>query len=494
MARRAEAGKQIPEKAAREAAPAAPVGALAALGIFGWRALEPVVVAALATKEPVLLIGPHGTAKSLLLNRLAQALGLLHRHYNASLLNFDDLVGYPVPSVDRARLVYVPTASSIWDAESVLFDEISRCRIDLQNKLFPIIHERVVQGLKLPNLRYRWAAMNPPAPPDVGNEEDEGTDIYRGSEPLDPALADRFPFVLEAPDFRMMSDAERRAVIGGASDEPGADAAARLRLDVDTVGRCLPAVRRELCAAACDYVSGLLPLLEKMRRQVSPRRARYLHDAVVAVHAARACADASCDPGESAYLALRCAIPHPATGRLIDGAKLLAAHRQAWALARLPRTDPARLVLSEPDPVRRVGLGLRVGLGTTELSAFVLDAYADLPPAKRVLFAAALYPVVSTRVDLTATAFEAIAEVQAHIEDRRERNHDLVPGSRRFELWREVTHVLAGLMKETAADRTLHNALLVAFERDEEDFGPASLVTWFRELVELFGWSKEASP
>lgn len=491
MARRAEAAKNRNDELPEDGPPAG-TGALGALGILGWHALEPVVIAALATEEPVLLIGPHGTAKSLLLNRLAWALGLRHRHYNASLLNFDDLVGYPVPSEDRTRLVYIPTASSVWDAESVLFDEISRCRIDLQNKLFPIIHERVVQGLELPRLRYRWAAMNPPAPPDSEDDQDDDVDIYRGSEPLDPALADRFPFVLEAPDFRSMTEVERRAVIGGGAGQPGADAAARLRLEVETARRCLPAVREQLCAAACDYVAALLPLLEKLRRRVSPRRARYLHDAVIAVHAARLCADARCDPGESAYLALRCGLPHPAAGRPLDGARVLAAHRQAWALAGLPRTDPARMVLSEPDPVRRVALGLRVGLGARELSTFILDAYAELQPARRVAFAAALYPVVCTRVDLTAAAFEALAEVQAGIEDPRERNHDLVPGSRRFELWRSVTHSLAALRKGTVVDRTLHNVLLVAFERDEGDFDPAALVAGFRELVTLFAWPREA--
>ena len=55
------------------------------------RAVEPVILAALIQQDPMLLIGPHGTGRSYLLNRLAAALRLEHRHYNASLLNFDDL-------------------------------------------------------------------------------------------------------------------------------------------------------------------------------------------------------------------------------------------------------------------------------------------------------------------------------------------------------------------------------------------------------------------
>lgn len=432
-------------------------GVLVLLGVVGWQAVEPAIVAALATEAPVLLIGPHGTAKSLLLNRLAQALGLRHRHYNASLLNFDDLA-YPVPSEDRARLVYVPTAGSIWDAESVFFDEISRCRIDLQNKLFPIIHERVVQGLPLPALRFRWAAMNPPAPPGggdgEGDEDDSAADIYRGSDPLDPALADRFPFVVTVPDFGSMSATERRAVIAGLAAEPSADAASSLRAAVETTKRCLPAVREQLCGTACDYVAALLPLLDRMRRGVSPRRAHQLHDAVIAVHAARVCASLDADPGESAFLALGCGLPHPAAGRAIDGALLLAAHRQAWSLARLPAADPRRIVLSEPDPVRRVALGLRLGVAAGDLSVLVLDAHAGLPAERQLAFAAAFFPVASARVELSAAAAEALAGAQAQIEDPRERNHDLVPGTGRFELWRSVTHTLAGLRRGTRADRT----------------------------------------
>ena len=82
--------------------------------------IEPVILAALITDEPLLLIGPHGTAKSYLLNRISIALGLRWRHYNASLLNFDDLVGYPLPN-GNGGLQYVQTPSSIWDAEVVFF-------------------------------------------------------------------------------------------------------------------------------------------------------------------------------------------------------------------------------------------------------------------------------------------------------------------------------------------------------------------------------------
>ena len=122
------------------------------LGLLGWETLEPVLLAALTTRDPLLLIGKHGTGKSFLLERLAQALGLVYRFYNASLINYDDLVGIPVPDETRSSLRYITTPTAIWDAEVVFVDELNRTRPDLQNKLFPIIHERRVQGVELEKL------------------------------------------------------------------------------------------------------------------------------------------------------------------------------------------------------------------------------------------------------------------------------------------------------------------------------------------------------
>ncbi len=177
-----------------ERTPPAPSLLTQPLGLEGWAHLEPVVLAALASGDPLLLIGRHGTAKSFLLERLAESLALEFRFYNASLVNYDDLVGIPVPDETQTSLRYISTPSAIWDAEVVFIDEISRARPELQNKLFPIIHERRIQGIRLEKLRYRWAAMNPPPDEDTDDEP-----AYHGAEPLDPALADRFAFIIEVP-------------------------------------------------------------------------------------------------------------------------------------------------------------------------------------------------------------------------------------------------------------------------------------------------------
>ena len=168
------------------------------LGVIGLESVEPIILAALANRDPLLLIGPHGCGKSWLLNLIAAALGIEHRHYNASLLNFDDLVGYPLPDAS-GQLRFIQTPASIWGAQAVFIDEISRCRPEIQNKLFSIVHERRVQGLPLDRLEHRWSAMNPPA------AEDDSSSAYAGSEPLDHALADRFAFIVEVPSWEGFS-------------------------------------------------------------------------------------------------------------------------------------------------------------------------------------------------------------------------------------------------------------------------------------------------
>ena len=143
---------------------------------FRFGGSEPVILAALVTEDPLLLIGASGTGKTYLLNSLSEALDLEHRHYNASLISFDDLVGFPYPDPDGTGVRFLETPATVWNAQSVLIDEISRSKPEQQNRLFSLVHERKVQGIDLPRLRYRWAAMNP-CSSDQDREEN-----YTGSE------------------------------------------------------------------------------------------------------------------------------------------------------------------------------------------------------------------------------------------------------------------------------------------------------------------------
>jgi hypothetical protein len=78
----------------------------------------------------------------------------------------------------------------------VFLDEISRCRPETQNKLFSVIHEKRA-GARLPKLRYRWAAMNPPLTAESDGRGLRGLAAARSRAPVAsptssscPALAD----------------------------------------------------------------------------------------------------------------------------------------------------------------------------------------------------------------------------------------------------------------------------------------------------------------
>jgi len=348
------------------------VGIFDQLGVVGFSSIEAPLLAALATDSPLLLIGPHGTAKSLLLNKIAEALDLSFRHYNASLLNFDDLVGFPLPSAD-GTLQYVKTPAAIWGAGAVIFDEISRCRPDIQNKLFPIIHERKVQGLPLVGLQYRWAAMNPP-------DRDEDDSGYLGSEPLDTALADRFPFVIDMPAWRTFTKEQQLEVIQSEDQSIDPVHAQRLVQAIARTKALLALTSEALEEGMAAYVQTMFALLLQAGIALSPRRCAMLYRACLSVNAAAMAIDSKASVTDTTLLALRSSLPQRALGIAISEVKLLSAHKEDMRLIQLAPNDPFKAILCESDPVEKIRLAVAAyKLPKPEFSRVIADALAQLP-------------------------------------------------------------------------------------------------------------------
>ena len=388
------------------------------LGLEGWTHLEPVILAALASEDPMLLVGAHGTAKSFLLERLAQALGLEYRFYNASLINFDDLVGIPMPDEEKRSLRYISTPTAVWDAEVVFFDEISRTRPELQNKLFPIVHEKRVQGIELERLRYRWSAMNPPPAEDT---LDERPDLYLGAEPLDPALADRFAFIIQVPAWGNLTRTERLRIL---NDQFGGQHCFTVPLADLVAGalQCLSELQQCPPPLLPEYILTLVDHLAEGKLELSTRRVTMLHRDILAVHAARVSLYAAAFPdlppgavdwGTSALLALQNALPQTAQGRSVDSTLVLAAHRQAWEVSRLDADNPWRTLLTISDALERCLRAFEFGdaVDADALSKLVLDALASLPEgATRTAAALAIYGANNRGRRLHATVYETIAQ------------------------------------------------------------------------------------
>jgi MoxR-like ATPase len=241
------------------------------LGVYGFDHLEMVILASLVSEDPLLLIGKAGTGKTYLLNSISEALDLDHRHYNASFLSFDDLVGFPYPDSNGKEVAFLKTPATIWHAESVLIDELSRCKPEVQNKFFSIIHEKKIQGLELTNLKYRWAAMNP-----VLSMNEDSDVSYEGSFALDQALADRFAFIIEVPDWSDLTKEEQGLVIYPAGEGAISTSSIELLQFISTVRSKFLEHIQKPSSETVTYCRIISTLLGEEGFRISPRRARLL--------------------------------------------------------------------------------------------------------------------------------------------------------------------------------------------------------------------------
>ena len=135
------------------------------INIYGWDDIEPVILAALVSELPVLLIGDIGSNKTEGSEAISRALlgaKIDFRAYEVPTLNFDDLIGFMNPkSLAKGELDFVHTPLSIWKADAVLFDEINRANPFIQSKLHELIRRRRLLGLTT-NIKILFSAVNPP--------------------------------------------------------------------------------------------------------------------------------------------------------------------------------------------------------------------------------------------------------------------------------------------------------------------------------------------
>ncbi len=403
---------------------AGPKAFTSAFGIQGWAAIDAILLAALALEAPVLLVGAHGTAKTLVAERVAKALDQRFRHYNASLLNYDDLVGIPVPD-DNGGLNYLGAAGAVWDAEFVFLDEINRCRPDLQNKLFPLVHERRIAGEDLVALRHRWAAINPPGL--LGDADSH----YLGVEELDEALIDRFWFIVPVPNWSEIGREDRVALVRSGAEVPTPVVGVVPPTDlIAQTASALEVIDATSGDRIADYVVALIDELAKGGVVLSPRRARLLLRAVCAVHAARLVLEGDhADLIKSAELALIHALPSRATSTPPTYAQVLAAHRQAWEVTDLEQGALLRELLEESDPARRIWIGAQGGADDHVLARLITAAIAACPSKVDQISLAVVLSRAFAERDLTPAAWSPISDLVDPVLVPRDEVHRVLPGT-----------------------------------------------------------------
>lgn len=448
-----------------------PIRLLESLNLFGLTHLDPVVLAALADERPLLLIAPHGTAKSELLNRLAASLGLEHRHYNASLIAFDDLLGFPVPNPERTGLDYLPTPGNLWGASSVFLDEISRCRPESQNKLFSVIHEKRIQGLALTSLRYRWAAMNPP----MTGEEVEEEEVYEGSLPLDPALADRFAYLVALPSFEDMSSKVRMRIIREGGEAPSARP--KLERVITRARQAAVALRQQKLDWTVRYVDALVMPLREAGLPISGRRAVSLAQSIVSIAGAAEALRLDLGLEGSAFLALKWGLPHRGQGRRIEEGKLRSIHRLALQQAGSGEDGIWPQLRGLKDPVHRVAAAFPhypKGISKLELSNLVSEAFGALSVPRRHLLALTLAPSVMEKGCLNLPTMGLLTGVLERLRVFSEANQHTLTAS--IAQVRGLNQKIARIGQIGASEPALGNLMLHLLAVEKEDFDPDTLL------------------
>src|SRR5690606_18446986 len=102
---------------------------------------------------------------------------------------------------------------------------------------------------------------------------------------LDPALADRFGFVVPVPRWRDLSAEEKEQLLDPSSS-PADMAVEWLPELVHETRRLMPLVESLHGKTVVRYVCQLIDQLSEAKVHFSPRRGRLLTEGIVAVHAA----------------------------------------------------------------------------------------------------------------------------------------------------------------------------------------------------------------
>jgi len=158
--------------------------------LYGWNHLEPVLIGTLSQGMNVLMLGSHGCGKSLFSKFVSLAVGenkdnFKFIKYSMDKENLLSMVGCPNPeSMKQGRITYATHERSIFNADVVMLDELTRASKENQNMVLEMLEERTIFGMPL---KYQFAIA-------TANE-----DTYRGAYKLDAALLDRFVVVLPVP-------------------------------------------------------------------------------------------------------------------------------------------------------------------------------------------------------------------------------------------------------------------------------------------------------
>jgi MoxR-like ATPase len=428
----------------------------------------------------LLLIGKAGTGKTFLLNSLSEALGLEHRHYNASYLSFDDLIGFPYPAADGRSVTFIPTPSTIWGAESILFDELSRCKPEIQNKFFSIVHEKRIQGVYLDKLRYRWAAMNP-----VSNGMADEDDHYEGSISLDQALADRFAFILEVPDWDEMTPAEQEKIIHPDGEGAISELSVDLSVFISKLKKAFEQVVHHPPYEVIKYCQAVTTLMTDAGYRLSPRRARLMARNFTALFLVMDELGSGKSDKERSHifkLGFRWSLPHRAYKNMKDAGHVIdSVHQSAISLAfESCRDDRWLLEFSQCSSVSgKIGMLLNDKRSTEYKSIATIQLLQKSSFRDSALFAFSTQPYFKEKEILHDEAMNALSEMATrlfHVHGDLEWTTQQDVNNSTHPKWSECAKYLAGIPESESNRRNRLNQLFLYLVMNKVEIGDHALL------------------
>ena len=174
------------------------------IGVLGFDPLEKVILAALVTEEPILIIGRPGTDKANLLVYISQALGLSFKKVNAAMTSKLEITGMPVVKDNDDKITFISAPYSVWKKQALVFDLLNEAKPICMSVISSILFEKQINGYPMETLQYRWATM-------------ENTDLFnsdmtafkRRNIYLEEELVENFAFIIEAPTWDHFSVEEK---------------------------------------------------------------------------------------------------------------------------------------------------------------------------------------------------------------------------------------------------------------------------------------------
>jgi MoxR-like ATPase len=213
---------------------------------------------------------------------------------------------------------------------------------------------------------------------------------YAGSEPLDPALADRFALFVEAVDWSALDDGARRRIADPCGEGRVATDGGQLRTNVE--GWRAEFLRRvDACPElVLAYATTAVTALNGAGLRVSPRRSRLLTRSLLGASIV------SGKPTSDLFrLVLESSLPHVTWGTHASAEVVAAAHRLAWDTATAAEDRWIHAFMGEPSLARKLAILVDECRSLDSGSQAVAQLATAEPRERAAAFAFAVYPAAA---------------------------------------------------------------------------------------------------